>query len=61
MTIKRVKAAAARRDIYFNGRKEWINSMIGYGYAAYSPHGGIIQADTLSGFYRLVMAFPVTE
>ena len=61
MTIKRVKAAAARRDIYFNGRKEWINSCVGYGYAAYSPYGGILQATTLDGFYRLVMAYPVTE
>ena len=58
MTIERVKTAAALRGIYFNGRKEFINSMIGYGYAAFAPYGGIIQADTLTGFYNLVMKYP---
>lgn len=57
MTIARVKQAASIRDIYFNGRKEWINNVVGFGYSAYTPHG-FIQADTLNGFYKMVMRCP---
>ena len=62
MTVKRVKAAAARRGIYFNGLKQWQNNVVGFGYFAFSPSGrGLITADTLSGFYRLVLQYPVVK
>ena len=57
MTIARVKQAASIRDIYFDGCKKWINNVVGFGYFAYTPHG-FIQADTLNGFYKMVMRCP---
>ena len=61
MTVKRVQAAAARRGIYFNGLKQWQNNVVGFGYFAFIPAGGHITADTLSGFYRLVLQYPVVK
>ena len=58
MTVKRVKAAAAARGIYFDGVKKYRNSCIGRGYEIYTPDGrGFFQADTLSGLYKKVMSF----
>lgn len=58
MTVKRVVKAANIRGIYFNGKKVWQNSCVGYGYSCYSPNGiGILQADTLDGMYRLIMNY----
>ena len=56
MSIKRVKAAAYARGMYFDGEKRWRNSMIGYAYEIYTPDG-FRQADTLDGIYNVVMGF----
>lgn len=62
MTVKRVQTAAARRGIYFNGVKEWQNNTVGFAYFAFTPSGrGFITADTLSGFYRLIMQYNVIK
>lgn len=62
MSIKRVITAAARRGIYFNGIKAWQNNVVGYGYSAFSPSGrGIIQADNLTGFYNIIIKYPVIK
>ena len=62
MNVKRVQAAAAARGIYFNGLKQWQNNVVGFGYFAYTPGGcGFIQADTLTGFYKMVMKYPKTR
>ena len=61
MTIKRVKAAADARGIYFNGVKQWINNFIGYGYYFYGPGGGLYQSDNLSGIYSFIMKYPKTS
>ena len=59
MTIKRLQAAAARRGIYFNGQKKFLNTFIGYGYSCFSPSGaGLLQADTLTGLYSMIMKYP---
>lgn len=58
MTIKRVKQAAACRGIYFEGKRNWLNNTVGYGYGFFTPTGGFRQADTLDGIYRQIMAFP---
>ena len=59
MTIKRVKQAAACRGIYFEGKRKWLNNMVGYGYEFWTPTGGgFRQADTLEGSYRQIMEFP---
>lgn len=60
MTIKRTQAAAARRGLYFDGVKKWINNCIGFGYVCHTPRG-FLQADTISGFYNLVLQFPVIK
>lgn len=58
MTIKRVKAAAAARGIYFDGKKTFRNTLIGYAYEIYMPNGrGFFQADTLTGLYNKIMTF----
>ena len=62
MTIKRVKAAAAIRGIYFDGVKKWRNNMIGYAYEIYTPTGrGFFQADTLNGLYNEIMKYNKVE
>ena len=59
MTVKRCKTAASRRGIYFSGQRKWLNNMVGYGYEFHTPNGtGFRQADTLSGAYKQIMAFP---
>lgn len=59
MTIARVKRAAEVRGIYFEGKRKWLNNMVGYGYEFFTPNGyGFRQADTLEGSYRQVMEFP---
>ena len=58
MTIKPVQRAAELRGIFFNGQREWQNDMVGYGYGAYLPNGYYGSADTLYGFYKMVMEFP---
>lgn len=57
MTIKRVKQAAATRGIYFDGKKRFLNVMIGRGYEVYVGYR-FIQADTLEGLYKMIMATP---
>lgn len=56
MTIKRVVKAAALRNIYFDGKKRWLNNMIGYGYEVLT-YKGFYQADTLQGLYDFIMTF----
>lgn len=59
MTIARVKRAAEIRGIRFDGKKRFINNMIGYGYHIDSPSGWTFrQADSLEGIYRMIMEFP---
>lgn len=59
MTIKRVQRAAALRGIYFNGKRKFLNNMVGYGYEVTTPSGwSYRQADTLDGLYRMIMEFP---
>lgn len=54
MNTKRVTQACNCRNIYFNGKKEWLNNIIGYGYEVLTPYGHL-QADTLQGLYDMVM------
>lgn len=61
MTIKRVQHAAALRGIRFNGNKQFLNSIIGFGYYTYAPGGALLQADTLAGLYTLIMNYPRIE
>lgn len=61
MTIKRVKKAATLRGMRFNGKKLFINNIIGVGYYVYPPHGATLQADTLTGLYSLIMKYPRIE
>ena len=58
MTIKRVKAAAENRDLYFSGKKAFLNSMVGAGYEIYIPNKGFFQSDTLTGIYEEIMKYP---
>ncbi len=59
MTIKRVQRAAELRGIFFNGKRKWLNSMVGYGYEFFTPNGyGFRQCNTLDQAYRSVMSFP---
>lgn len=57
MTIDRVKRAASIRGLFFDGKKCWRNSMIGYGYEIYTG-GRFIQFDSLNGVYQFVMSIP---
>ena len=61
MTIKRVQEAAARRGMRFNGKKQWLNNIVGNGYSVYHPYGAALQADTLTGLYTLIMKYPRIE
>lgn len=58
MTAEKVIRAATLRGMFFNGRKEWQNSFIGYGYSMYTIGGGFLQADTLTGLYKMIMKYP---
>ena len=58
MTIDRVRAAAWRRGIYFDGEKRFRNTMIGCAYEIYTPSGSFYQSDTLTGLYRKIMQYP---
>ena len=59
MTKARVERAAELRGIYFVAERKWLNSMVGYGYAFYSPGGyHCHMADTLGGAYRMIMEYP---
>lgn len=59
MTIKRVQRAAEIRGIYFNGKRRFLNNIVGYGYEISSPSGwSYRQADTLEGLYKMIMKFP---
>lgn len=53
MTIKRVQTAAACRGIYFSGDRDgmWYNCFI-----PWELGGGHLQADTLQGMYKMIMA-----
>lgn len=57
MTIKRVKQAAATRGIYFDGKKRFLNNVVGIGYEVYIGYR-FIQADTLEGLYKMIMTIP---
>ena len=58
MTIKRVQNSAYIRGIYFDGRKQWLNNMVGFGYSVYLPTGGFLQADSLQGLYNMILKYP---
>lgn len=57
MTTERVMTAAWLRGIDFDGKKEWLNSTVGYGYEIYTPNGQFFQADTLEGLYKKIMEY----
>ena len=58
MTVSAVQRAAELRGIYFNGEKKWRDNMVGYAYEFFTPNGtGFRQADTLTGIYKMIMAF----
>lgn len=58
MQTKQVIRAAELRGIYFDGKRKWQNSMVGYGYSFFTPNGiGFRQADTLNGIYQMIMEF----
>lgn len=58
MTIKRVKMAAENRNLYFSGKKSFLNSMVGAGYEIYLPGKGFFQSDNLESIYRVIMEYP---
>lgn len=60
MSIKRVQEAAALRGIRFNGKRQYLNNIVGYGYYAHYC-GALLQADTLNGIYKLIMKYPRIE
>ena len=54
MTTKQVQEFCKRRGVYFNGKKEWLNSCVGYGYSVFLPTGKLLQAQTLDGLYKMI-------
>lgn len=60
MTIERVKKAAARRGIYFDGEKTWRNSTIGYAYEL-SIGWRFVQCDTLEQCYKILQAYQIDK
>ena len=58
MTIERVKKAAAIRGMRFDGKKRFINNLMGFGYFVQVSTGAFLEADTLSGLYSLILKYP---